>query len=247
MKRLEISKLMDEYVDTEFFPEGGSIANVEEVKGWTLANAKVPTKKKQMPKKKRLRLAAALAAVLVVLAGAGYPYIQHRLVNGKISFEDTSNGRVTSFVHYGPVVKFKDGRLLFNPDNGQQIDITDLVSEETPYVYDGSGSDTGMTYYIIMGGTPECYGYVELIDVSVAPSDFSFGPITAISEDGVKMTTMYSIAVNNGENDRYSTGGFDILELCDEMKLPWLLAGAEELGITFVGSDYENAVAVESQ
>lgn len=247
MNRLEISKLMDEYTDTEFFPGGGSVANVEEVKGWVLANAKAPAKKKQMPKKKTPRLAAALAAVLVVLAGAGYPYIQHQLMNGKISFEKTSNGRITSFVRYSPAVELKDRRLLFNPDNGQQIDITDLVSEETSYIYDGSDSDTGMTYYIIMGGTPECYGYVELVDVSVAPSDFSFGPITAISEDGVKMTTMYSIAVNNGGNDRYSTGGFDILELCDEMKLPWLLAGAEELGITFVGLDYENAIAVEGQ
>ena len=29
MKRLEISRLMDEYVDTEFFPEGGGTAHRE--------------------------------------------------------------------------------------------------------------------------------------------------------------------------------------------------------------------------
>lgn len=247
MKRLEISRLMDEYTDTEFFPEGGSAANPEAVKGWVLANVKAPARKKQRPKKKTLRLAMALAAVLAVLVGAGYPYIQHRLVNGKISFEVTSDGRITSFVHYGPIVDMEDGRLFFIQDDGQRIDITDLVNENIPYIYDGSDPDTEMTYYIIIGGTPECYGYIELINVSVAPSDFSFGPVTAIGEDGIKMTTMYGVAVNNGENGRYSFGGFDILELCGEMKLPWILDGAEKLGITFVNPDYSNAIAVEGQ
>lgn len=245
MKRLRISRLMDEYTDTEFFPAGGSAVNPQAVKGWVLANAKAPSKGNQASKRKKVLLAAALAAVLVVLVGAGLPYIQHQLVNGMLSFEKTTDGRITSYVHYGSVVELKDGRLFFNLDNRQQMDISDLVSTETPYIYDGSDSETGMIYYIIMGGTPECYGYVELIDVSVAPSDFSFGPVTAVGVDGVKMTTMYGITGYSGENDRYSSGGFDVLELCGEMKLPWLLAGAEELGITFVDPDYSNAIAIE--
>ena len=84
MKRLRISKLMDEYTDTEVFPEGGSTADPEAVKRWVLSHAERPVKKlapqkKSMPRKKKLWLAAALAAVMVVLVGAGVPYMQHRL------------------------------------------------------------------------------------------------------------------------------------------------------------------------
>ena len=36
MKRLRISELMDEYVDNEFFPQGGRTADVQAVKALSL-------------------------------------------------------------------------------------------------------------------------------------------------------------------------------------------------------------------
>ena len=70
MKRLEISKLMDEYTDTEFFPTGGSTADLEAVKGRVLAQA-APAKRRRRPLKMAL-LAAAIAggSWLLVRAGA---------------------------------------------------------------------------------------------------------------------------------------------------------------------------------
>ena len=80
--KLRISRLMDEYMDTEFFPRGGTAVNGEEVKERVLARAKAPAgkeKKQQTPKKKKVLLATALAAVMMVLVGAGFPSMMYGL------------------------------------------------------------------------------------------------------------------------------------------------------------------------
>ena len=58
MKRLEISRLMDEYEDNEFFPQGGETADLQAVKARVLAQA-APAKQRRMLLKMTL-LAAAL-------------------------------------------------------------------------------------------------------------------------------------------------------------------------------------------
>ena len=244
MKRLRISSLMDEYTDTEFFLTGGSAVDPEAVKKRVLAAAKAPAKRK-MPRKKKILLAAALAAALVLLAGAGFPYIQHRLVGGMLTFEQTSDTWKTSFVHNGELVKYEDGRLIFTRDDGQRMDITDLVSEETPYIYDGSDPDTGMTYYVIMGGTPESFGCFEWIQVPYPYDDDPVSHTLNFDENGDPVYILFDFFLNNPENNRISVGGFDIVYLEDSMKLPWLLAGAEQLGITFQDPS-ENGTTVDS-
>ena len=71
MKRLEVSKLMDDYVDDEFFPEGGETADVQAVKDRVLAQA-APAKRRRAPLKMVL-LAAALAAGAVLCIAASLP------------------------------------------------------------------------------------------------------------------------------------------------------------------------------
>ena len=237
MKRIRISRLMDEYTDTEFFPAGGSAVNSERVEARVLASVKVQAQKKQMPKKKKVLLAAALAAALVVLAGAGYPYIQHRLVHGDLIFEQKGNERITAFVHYDDVVEYEDGRLIFNRDDGARIDITDLISEETPYIYDGSDPEAGMVYYVIMGGTLEAYGYYEWVQT---PYPFHGGGSTAgytvdFDENGnpVMIISYYALIVPGDIGRSFVGSGSGGAYLEDAMKRPWLLAGAEQLGITF--------------
>lgn len=234
MKRLEISRLMDEYTDTEFFPTGGSVANPEAVKGWVLANVKAPVVKKRMPRKKKLLLAAALAAMLVVLVGAGLPYIQyiqHQLINGTITFEQTEDGKRTSYSHSDTVVVCENGRLIFTQADGQRIDITDLVSEETPYIYDGSDPDDGMINYTIMGGTPECFGWFDWVQT---PYPFDDGAAINFDESGNPINIMYSYGlINYPEGFQSGCTGGDTVYLKEYMKRPWLLAGIEQLDITF--------------
>lgn len=229
MKRLRISELMDEYVDNEFFPQGGRTADVEAVKARVLAQA-APAKKRRMPRRKKLLLAAALAAVAVVLVGAGFPYIQHQLANGALTYEQTGDGRITSLVHYGPVMYLENGRIFFTQDDGQSVDVTDLISEETPYIYDGSDLSSGMTYYIIVGGTPDHFGYLEWVE-----TPYPFDTDSPHGHDR-KTSVAYAFMVSDAENHQCNIGTAqaNMMLLEDEMRLPWLMAAIDELGIPYM-------------
>lgn len=242
MKHLEISKLMDEYQDHEFFPEGEPAGGVEAVKARVLARTKAPAGKGRLSGRKKLFLVAGLAAALVLM-GAGLPYLQHRLVSGELFFQQTANGRITGLVHYGPsLLEEEDGRLFFNQDDGQRLDITDLISEEMPYIFDGSDLDSGKVYYIIAGGTPECYGYLEWI---IVPNPFSHGddpqPSPVFDESGRETTTAYAFTSVSNESGEDHYGNLDSTDSCvyleDGMHHPWLLAGMTQLGIPYVDSE----------
>lgn len=230
MKRLRISSLMDEYTDTEFFPTGGGAVDPGAVKERVLASAKAQTKKKRMPRKKKVLLAAALAAALILLAGAGYPYFRYQLVKSSLTFGQEAAGKYKSFLEKNTIVEEEDGRLFFAPEDGQRIDITDLVSEETPYIYDGSDPDAGLTYYIIMGGTPECYGWLTWIRMP--------NPMYEPKAYERKMTTAYHFYISDvwiGGQTGHMGLDVDAVEWWDSMDHSWLLSGAERLGIPFEG------------
>lgn len=234
MKELRISELMDSYRDDEFYPEGEQGANPDAVAARVLEQlpAAAPAKRK-MPRRKKLFLAGALAAVLVVLVGAGFPYIQHQLVGGRLFFEQTADSQVIALVHYSPIMVQEGGRLYFVQDD-QRLDITDLIDEDTPYLYDGSDPDSGLTYYLILGGTPECYGYLEWV---VAPNPFTNGnggPAPVMDGDGRVVSYDFMICDAESNNMESHMGGVDMwdgLIFEEGMDHPWLLAGLAELGI----------------
>ena len=247
MKRLKISSLMDEYTDTEFFPTGGSAVSPEAVKARVLASAKVQTQKKQLPRKKKLLITAALAAALMLLMGAGYPFIQRQLVNGSLTFWQDERGKYVSYEQRDDIIVEEDGRLYFAPEDGQRVDITDLISEDTPYIYDGSDPDTDLTYYIIMGGTPECYGWLTWIRTPNLHADES-----GIADD--EFTTAYhyyfmdhTIGGQHGHMG-LSSLGLQIVKWNDNMNHSWLLVGAEQVGVTFLPeAEFEAMVEAETQ
>lgn len=245
MKRLTISKLMDEYTDTEFFPAGGSAADPETVRAIVLANAKPAAKKKQMPRKKKLLLAAALAAVMALLVGAGFPQTVYQLINGTVSFTEHADGKTISLKTEGDPMTLENGRL-FLVEDGVSTDITDLISETKPYIIDYSNPDENMVTYRILGGTPEHYGWFEWIMV---PGPASFEDY--IYEDGQMHVYHFGFA-NVQDGECYRVGGTG---LCDpdwrifsdfnEDKgldiddFQWLRAAAEELGIPFMDTTGE--------
>ena len=250
MKRLKISRLMDEYVDDEFFPQGGETADLQAVKDRVLAKA-APAQQKRMLRKKKVLLTAALAAVLVLLVGAGLPYIRHQLVSGELFFQQNADGsKITGFVHYGPpLLELEGGRLFFNQDGGQRIDITDLVSDETPYIFDGSDPDSGKTYYVIAGGTPGSYGWFEWV---ATPDPFTYeedGPMFAGAEEGAFSTYAYYPyrweRSDDGELRADTTGGLfgnGTVGWNDRSDLPlWLFNAFEELGIPYRYVSYPQA------
>lgn len=227
MKRFMISELMDEYMDNEVFPQGGEGVDTGAVKARVLAKA-APAGKKGRPRRKKVLLGAVLAAVMVVLVGAGFPFISYRLAGGgDLFYQETSDGNITALRHTEPLMTLEDGRLWFILD-GQSMDITDLISEETPYIHDASDPDTGMTYYIIMGGTPEAYGWFEWI----VPPD-SFGGADAAA----RPRGMYDckFVFHGGQPDETSAVYGDLyadgVDWSRVESRPWLVAAVEALGI----------------
>lgn len=154
MKQLEISKLMDEYQDIEFFPEGGSTADIQAVKDRVLSQT-ATTKKRRAPSLKVALLAAALAvgSLLMIAAAVGGPVVRY------ISGATYENGIFDGLNAVSPVV-IEDGRVWFIADE-QHLDITDLIDAETPYIYTHTDPETLSTSYTVVGGTLDDLGWFE--------------------------------------------------------------------------------------
>lgn len=162
MKRMEISRLMDEYQDNEFFPEEGSSAGTQAVKDRVLAQAR-PGKKRRIPVK-GLLLAAALSAACLLCIAAALPIIAYRQVDGSSVLVQT-DGEHYLYIAYDnsewdePLV-LEDGRLWLVV-GGQRTDVTDLIDEETPFIVEGADPKSGLKSYLIVGGTPEDFGWEQ--------------------------------------------------------------------------------------
>ena len=166
MKKIEISKLMNEYVDEELQPKEG-LVDRERVK--ELVRARGCRRRVQ---KRRVLLVAAALAVCLGLVGWSCAEVYgeriFRLVGGgQITIGDSGEAH---YVEAHPsdgydengkplVVSLEEGRLWVVA-RGQRVDVTDQVDEKTPYVdtwWDGERN----LYYVIVGGTPEDYGWFE--------------------------------------------------------------------------------------
>ena len=166
MKKLEISKLMNEYVDEELQPREG-LVDRERVK--ELVRARMGRRRVQ---KRRVLLVAAALAVCLGLVGWSYGERIFQLVGGGQVTIGGSIGEGYGEVHTSDgydengqplVVSLEEGRLWVVV-RGQRVDVTDQVDENTPYVdtwWDGEGN----FYYVIIGGTPEDYGWYEGVTV----------------------------------------------------------------------------------
>lgn len=77
----------------------------------------------------------------------------------------------------------EEGRLWFVAD-GQRIDITDRIDEETPYLYT-SEDEAGNRTYIVVGGEPQSCGWMERWE----------------SADGVSAAEVYDSATGSGAEE----------------------------------------------
>lgn len=241
MKRLEISKIMDEYTDTEFFLADASDVDPEAVKARVLAGIKAPTERKPLLRKKKILLVAGLAAALVLM-GAGLPSLVHQvhqLLNTTLTFEQNPDSRSVTYEHGVSSIEVEDGRLFFVLDK-ERTDITDFINEDTPYIYDGSDPETGLTYYLIMGGTTENYGWLEWVNVPNPYMEEDGAPTPVSDQDG--RLTSYNLCtfLYNEESGEYDSGpgstGLGELDWAYMKNFPWLIAGAKQLALPFVDS-----------
>ena len=126
------------------------------------------TQKRRMPRAGKLILAAALAVGCVLSIAAGLPaQVYNFMSGGSVVFmppngvDGTIGGAemVLGDENYTPIVQ-EDGKLWFV--NGEErTDLTGLIDENTPYIYEHTDSKTGNKGYVIMGGTVDHFGWAE--------------------------------------------------------------------------------------
>ena len=171
MKKYEITELMRNYTDDEFNIEGENAADSGKVVENVMAQVKA--KKRMKPLFKVLVAAAAAAVALagtataVTLVAGGFfhtatgTYIEYNEV------EDYPSALSVTFDTHGETspIELRDGRLWFVCD-GQELDLTGLIDEETPYIYTYENEDSGESSYVVVGGTTEEYGYADIFTIN---------------------------------------------------------------------------------
>lgn len=132
--------------------------------------------------------AAAVAAALTVgaLAASGVLSRIPLLTGGQI---EVSYGTRPDGSGYADIsrstdvencpIEVRDGVVWFTTETGEEVDITGQFSETEPYVYSYTDS-VGARHDVVVGGTPENYGYFEY----AYSEDGSFGGGAGIYPDG---------------------------------------------------------------
>lgn len=194
---------------------------------------KQPQKRRMMSVKK-LVLVAALAVGCVLCIAAGIPArVYHFLGGGAVSVQpgpwgDGSDGGEIVLTVPGPEdapLVLEDGRLWF-VGGGERTDVTGLIDENTPYIYEHTDPVTGYRGWLILGGTPEDFGWAEYADVG--------------SGSGLTGKRFFRIYVTlDGERIRDTDLTREQRERTDQMDsiptevvyAPWLVSAMEQLGV----------------
>ena len=145
-------------------------------------------------------------------------------------------------------LELEDGTLFYVLD-GEHIDAAGLMDRDTPYIRDLSDPAEDMTCWLIMGGTPEHFGWFEWM-VIPDPFDQQEGDCVILAgEDGWMYNYHFGFTTAEAGEEPYRSGGSGVgnpdwasftedLKL-DEADFQWLRAGAEQLGIPFIDSTGE--------
>ena len=164
-RKLDISRLMDAYEDTEFMPEEEMFVDTERIK-----REVIKTVKGKRRTARRMAIVAAVLAACLALAGWTYgEQIYQFFSGGWVSIGGADDGPTMAMSNGldengdPTIISLENSRLWFVAD-GQRIDVTSQVNENTPYVWTQWEKDGGL-HYIIVGGTPEDYGWFEGIEL----------------------------------------------------------------------------------
>lgn len=111
-------------------------------------------------------LCAVLALSVTAFASSGLAERVFHMLSGDtltVGVDESGEAYVTSSYDgeepVSPVEEREDGRLYFTA-NGEDIDITDLCSNETPYVHECVDAD-GQSHLFIIGGERGAIGWAE--------------------------------------------------------------------------------------
>lgn len=188
------------------------------------------TQKRRMPRARTLILAAALAVGALLSIAAGLPAQVYNFATG--GQVNVMPGEVSgTFDNVAAPVKAEAGRLWLEAD-GQRLDITDKVDENTPYIYERTDPVTGEKGLMVVGGTVEDFGWVEffIVDGMVyAAQGDNYADYPVELPDGSEVD-FFSLT----DEQKALLGGKDGEDNCisaREVKRPWLQAAVDQLGL----------------
>lgn len=227
--KVEISKLMEHYIDDEFAPREGDYVDAGAVRDRVMAQLPPERKRRRAGRPVRtVLIAAAVCAALLVSAVAGPNIIRYISPTGVVLVENGgTNVPSTTENAVAPIV-LEDGCLWFVLD-GERVDITDLVDEDTAYTHVSTDPESGAVSKIIVGGTPEDYGWFELFSV---PGQGSMGSgenfiVNYVEIDG-ELFTRNDLDMTAEEYDAFSLTHENVL-----VRQGWYVDGMQKLGETF--------------
>ena len=167
MKEYKISELMENYTDNEFFVEGEQTVDTEKAVRELVGQVKPKRRVKPLFKV----LAAAAAAVVPAGAAAAATIAVSSFTTAtNLKVTGTYNNVHTDLSEEIVPIRVEEGnRLIFTAD-GDYTDITDLVDENTPYIYRYT-NEMGYECYVIVGGAAGNYGYADVYTVGMGRWD----------------------------------------------------------------------------
>ena len=190
---------------------------------------KKDAQKRRTPSVKVMVLAAALAVGCVLSIAAGLPARVYNFASGN-QFYNMPGTDKTGMTVGGEVapIKVEDGRLWFEAD-GQKVDITNKVDENTPYIYEHTDPTTGEKGYVIVGGTVENFGWIEYVvmDGKIAAEVGQNARDNLVElPDGSKVPLM-----DLTDEQREQAAGEDGGIYFTAVNHPWLDAALDQLGL----------------
>lgn len=189
-------------------------------------------KRRHVPKAARIALAAALVLVCMMSIAAAADLLPMRFYDyfAVIPGKDGGTSDGAEFIVSAPSPEdnplvLEDGRLWF-VGVGERTDVTDLIDENTPYIYECTDPDTGIRGWFILGGTPEDFGWAVCSDMgggsSLTGKNFSQIYLTL---DGEKIrSTDLTPEQQERKNQMDSVP-------TETVYAPWLVSAMEQLGI----------------
>lgn len=192
------------------------------------------TRKGRGPSVKVLVLAAALAVGCALSIAAGLPaQVYNFMSGGSVSITSTEHGdTVDGYVEWdasgeqnAPIVQ-EDGKLWF-VNGGERTDLTGLIDENTPYIYEHTDSATGNKGYVIVGGTADHFGWAEFFGTengaaSLTGLDYSdtYLTINGVRQPSYELSEELVEKLNNDPSYKLDT-----------VNRPWFQAALDQLGL----------------
>lgn len=190
-------------------------------------------KKRRMPRAKTLVLAAALAVGCVLSIAAGLPAQVYNLMAGGTLTVDPETNRAIFEVSANVPVTLEDGRIMLTA-NGEKLDITDKIDENTPYIVKNTDEANRTHGYFIAGGTPEDFGWVEipiLYGMVAGATGYNFEKFWCTMDNGTTICLSDLPIEEQMQYDKMAYGNSDSGLYFTSTNTLWFQAALDQLGL----------------